>query len=336
MKLAKYSRNSLLAAAMIAAVTLAVSVTHARDDRYAEGSFDRTLKVSGAVDLTVSTGAGAISVRAGDASSVHVSAKIRVREGWHITEKEAQEKVKKLEANPPVEQQGNTIKIGEIRDEDLRQNVSISYEVTTPAETRLHSSTGSGSQTVDGVHGPVEANTGSGGLRISHIGAELHATTGSGTITLDDIKGSVRANTGSGGIRATGVAGGLTAQTGSGSVELEQTAAGDVDVQTGSGGIDLRGVHGKLHARTGSGSIHAEGVPSSEWRMHTGSGGVTIHLPADAAFDLEASAGSGSVSTTHELTVSGLIGGRHELHGKAHGGGPLISASTSSGSIRVE
>jgi DUF4097 and DUF4098 domain-containing protein YvlB len=334
MKLPRISRNALLALT----VALAFSIACSAQDKAAEGSFDRTLKVSGAVDLTVSTGAGSITVRPGDASSVHVSAKIRVSEGWHITESEAKERVAKIEATPPIEQEGNTIRIGEIRDEDLRHNVSISYEISTPSNTQLKASTGSGNETLDEVKGPVEATSGSGSLHISHIGGELHATTGSGSITLDGVQGAVRASTGSGSIRADGIGGGLTAKTGSGNVELAQTAPGDVEVETGSGHIELHGVHGRIRAHAGSGSISAEGAPTGDWNLHTASGTVTVRLPADASFNLEASSGSGNieVSPTHELTVSGIIGGRHELHGKAHGGGPVISASTSSGSIRVE
>jgi DUF4097 and DUF4098 domain-containing protein YvlB len=332
MKLVKISRITVMA---LVVALLAVTASIARDIA-AEGSFDKTLKVNGAVDLTVSTGSGSISVHNGDAATVRVSAKIRVSEGWHVSDSEAKEKVRKLEANPPIEQEGNTIRIGEIKDEELRRNVSISYEIVTPAETRLRASSGSGSETIEGVRGPVDLSTGSGSIHVIHIGSELHATTGSGTINADGVQGTMHATTGSGGIHALGVAGGLTGQTGSGSIELEQTAAGDVDVQTGSGGITLRGVKGRLHARAGSGSILAEGVPSSEWRLHTGSGGVTLRLPADAGFELEANTGSGSVSTTHEITVVGVVGNRHELRGKSHGGGPLISASTSSGSIRIE
>ncbi len=329
---------------MIAVLAMFLATTAARpaqaktgDDNYAEGQFDKTLKVSGAVDLTVGTGSGSISVRTGDGSTVHVIGRIRVHEGWGISEASAKEKVHKLETNPPIEQDGNTVRIGEIRDEELRRNVSISYEIVTPAQTQLHSSTGSGSQMVEGVSGPVEATTGSGSINVSRIGNELRATTGSGTITLEEIKGSVRATTGSGGIRANGIAGGLSARTGSGTVELEQTAPGDVDIETGSGGIEVRGVHGTVRARAGSGHIEVEGTPTGDWRLHTGSGGVTLRLPPNTGFELDASTGSGSVSITpeHELTVSGTLN-RHELHGKAHGGGPLISASTSSGSIRVE
>jgi hypothetical protein len=106
-------------------------------------------------------------------------------------------------------------------------------------------------------------------------------------------------------------------------------------VQTGSGRIELRGVHGRLSARAASGTIEAEGSPTGDWRLHTGSGGVTLRLPADAGFELEASTGSGGLTTSHELTISGTMS-RHELRGKAHGGGPLVSVSTGSGSVRVE
>lgn len=331
MRLARFHRSAIIA---LAAATLFSVAAFARDT-VAEGSFDRTLKVSGAVDLTVSTGSGSISVRTGSASEIHVVGKIRVNSGWHLDEQDAQERVHRIESNPPIEQDGSVVTIGEIHDEELKRNVSISYELVVPPDTKLRSQTGSGSQELDGVHGPVEANTGSGSLHISHIGAELHASTGSGTITLDTIQGSVRATTGSGSIRADGIAGGLTAQTGSGEVEYSQTAPGDVDVQTGSGSIALRGVHGRVAARTGSGGIQVDGSPTGDWRLHSGSGGVTLRLPADAGFELDASAGSGNIETSHELLVSGTMG-RHELHGKAHGGGPLISVSTSSGAIRVE
>ncbi len=222
MGLANWHRSALIAAAL---ATVAIAPALARDT-VAEGSFDRTLKVSGAVDLTVETGSGGITVRTGDGSTIHVIGKIRVNSDWHIDDKNAQDKVHRLESNPPIEQNGNTITIGEIHDEDLKRNVSISYELVVPADTRLRSSTGSGSQELDGVKGPVEATTGSGSLRISHIGAELRASTGSGTITLDTIQGGVRANTGSGSIRADNVGGGITAQTGSGNIEYSTNSSG--------------------------------------------------------------------------------------------------------------
>src|ERR1700686_3049284 len=99
-------------------IFLAATAAHpnranAADDNYAEGQFDKTLKVTGAVNLTVDTGSGSISVRPGDGSTVHVVGRIRVHEGWGISDAAAKDKVRKLETNPPIVQDGNTIRIGE-------------------------------------------------------------------------------------------------------------------------------------------------------------------------------------------------------------------------------
>lgn len=328
------SRNFRLAAIALAAACIAAAPAFARDT-YAEGQFDRSLKVTGAVDLAVNTGSGSISVRTGDASTVHVIGRIRASSGWHISESDAQAKVKAIEANPPIEQNGNIIRIGDFRDEELRRNVSVSYEIVVPADTRLRSDTGSGSQELDGIKGPVESTAGSGSLRISHIGGEVRATTGSGHVTLDEIQGSVRAGAGSGSIHADSVNGGLVAHTGSGNIESSLTGAGDVEAQTGSGSIDLRGVKGRVDAHTGSGSVRVDGTPTGDWRVHSSSGGVTLRLPADLGFELDASTGSGGITTSHELSFTGTFN-RHSLRGKSHGGGPMIVVSTSSGTIRVE
>lgn len=87
--------------------------------------------------------------------------------------------------------------------------------------------------------------------------------------------------------------------------------------------------------RTGSGGIRAQGEPVGDWRMHTGSGAITVHPPPQAAFELQARTSSGHVRTTHEITVQGILSPR-ELHGKARGGGPLIEATTSSGSVDID
>jgi len=97
----------------------------------AEGSFERTLSVTGEVDLNVTTGSGSITVRPGESGRVYVKAQIRARGG------DAEEKVRRLEASPPIEQNGNVIRIGRIEDRELRRNVSISYELVVPATTRL-------------------------------------------------------------------------------------------------------------------------------------------------------------------------------------------------------
>jgi hypothetical protein len=299
---------------------------------YAEGSFQRTLQVTGPVNLDVSTGSGSIQIRTGATNQVQVTGHIKTRD-W--LGGNGEEKVKQLQANPPILQSGNDIRIGHIDDSELRQNVSISYELVVPGETQLHSHTGSGHQTVEGIRRSVEVGTGSGELKITDIGDTVRADTGSGDVQIDRVKGNVRARTGSGSIHATAIGGGFEANTGSGHITLEQTSPGAVRADTGSGGMELRGVRGSLEAKAGSGTIRAEGDPTGAWVVHTGSGGVQLRFPSDAAFDLDAHTSSGSISVDHPVTVQGSVG-RKQIRGKVRGGGVPVEVETGSGNIEIQ
>ena len=260
-----------------------------------EGSFDRTLDVTGAVDLDIQNSSGRIAVRPGDASSVRIHAVIRVHDDF-LHGDEA--RIREIEAKPPIQQTGNSIRITPPPDDWVRRHVSISYDLTVPAQSRLRARTGSGSESVEGIHGPVDLDTGSGSVTVARVDEEVRIRTGSGRIELDTLKGKVDAHTGSGSIQGSAITGPISAHTGSGSVRLEQTAAGPLEA-------------------------------------HTGSGGVNVRLPSDAAFDLYAHTGSGHVYVDHPITVRGSVGGR-EVQGKVKGGGPLVDVRTGSGSVRVE
>jgi len=300
----------------------------------AEGHFQRTLQVTGPVQLSVQTGAGTITVRTGGDSIVEVQGTIRAWTGL-FSNGDAEKKVRYLESHPPIEQHGNVIEIGKITESGMQHNVSISYELVVPTNTRLSSKTGSGNQTIDGVSGPLEAETGSGDIKGSNIGGSVQATTGSGQIVMENVKEGVRASTGSGDIRATGVGGGVRASTGSGNVTVEQTGAGDARVNTGSGNIELKNARGLVHAKSASGSITAEGGGQSPWYLETVSGNVSVRVPPNLGFSLRAHTVSGSISTNRPLTLQGTISKR-EITGKAGNGGFLLDVSTVSGDIHID
>lgn len=298
-----------------------------------EGHFDRTLSVTGPVDLSVQTGSGNISVNPGDSSKVEIHATIRADHSW--LNGDASARIHDIETNPPIDQNGNTIRIGHFDDRGREHGISISYEVIVPEQTKLHSESGSGDGTIAGIAGPVDVMSGSGDLRVANIGGEVHARTGSGSVELNAIKGEVRATSGSGSIHALGIAGGLNASSGSGEVKLEQTAAGDVEISTGSGDVDIKGAKGAVSVTTGSGEITAQGVPSGDWKLRTGSGSVTVEFPENAAFELYAQTSSGNIETKHTISVQGNIS-THELHGKVGSGGAVrVELRTSSGTIRI-
>ncbi len=278
-------------AAALATVMLAFQAAGAEQ----QGSFDRALTVTGAVDLDVQTSSGRIEVRPGDTSSVRIHGVIRAHDDAF---QDAGNRVHEIETNPPIQQTGNSIRITPPADDWARRHLSISYELTVPAQTRVRARTGSGSESAEGIHGPVELETGSGSVTVARVDDEVRIHTGSGRIELDSLKGKVDAHTGSGSIQGSGITGPISANTGSGSVRLEQTAVAALEA-------------------------------------HTGSGGVNVRLPADAAFDLYAHTGSGHVYVDHPITIQGTLGGR-EVQGKVKGGGPLVDVRTGSGSVRIE
>jgi hypothetical protein len=318
--------------AVMAVVALAPATARAQR---VEGGFQRTLTVSGQADIDIVTGSGQIDVRQGGAGRVEITARIRADDGWGRSRSSlsAQERVRRIEANPPVEQNGNTVRIGHMTQDELRDNVSISYVVTIPPGAALRSRTGSGSQQID-VDGSVDAHSGSGSLRIRRAGS-VRASTGSGGVTADTVAGAFHATTGSGSIEAGRVGGAITAKTGSGGIEITQTASGDVDVSSSSGTVRVRGVRGGVHASTSSGGIHIQGELARDWRLSASSGHVTVDLPPRQGFTLDATSNSGGIDVDFPITVSGRID-RRSVRGAVDGGGPLLQVRTTSGGISIQ
>jgi len=281
----------------------------------AEGTFDKTLMVSGAPSVSVSTGSGYIHVYPGSDSQVHIVGHVHATNGWFGSDADA--RVRKIVASPPIVQSGNTITVSTPRsDSDLFRNTSIDYDVTTPRATTLKAHTGSGGMEIGGIQGTVTAGTGSGPIHVDNIGANSRFETGSGSI------------------KATNVHGAANVQTGSGSIELSLSAPGDVRAQTGSGSIHIDGVSGGLRAGSGSGSIEVSGNPTSEWRAGSGSGSIHLQTSPDAHFNLNAETGSGSIHTDRPIVMQGNLNSHH-VTGAVNGGGPTVRASTGSGSIRI-
>jgi len=314
----------------VAGVALAAAAWAAPSDT--RGSFDRTLKVSEPASVDVRTGSGNIHVTRGESTSVVIHAEIRSGHGSWSGDSDSEARIREIEKNPPIEQDGNTIRIGHTHDSDLYRNISISYEIKVPAQTRLEGATGSGDFTASGVQLEITGHTGSGNIRVEDTGGRAELSSGSGDVELRNARSGGRVSAGSGNVTAEAVSGPVRASSGSGNVRVELSGPGDVEATSGSGNIRIHGVKGAVRGSTGSGDIEATGEQQGEWHLRTGSGNVTVALPKNAGFELDAHSGSGSIQTDREITVQGTLS-RHDIHGRAGSGGPLLELRTSSGSI---
>lgn len=310
------SNGSVRGKSTLLAIALVVLFTSSAFALGPQGTFDRTLTVSGPVDLEVLTHSGDVRVHADSSSSqVVIHGKIYVGDHWLMGRRD--DDVHAIQQNPPIRQEGNSIHIDYVN----VRNISIDYDISVPTDTTVRTHSGSGDQEIRGTHGNVDVQTGSGDVRLNSLTGEIHLQTGSGDVRAHEVSGAVRGSTGSG------------------DVEVEETGPGDIDLHTGSGGVTARGVQGGFRGQTGSGDITAEGKQSSAWELHTGSGNVHVRLPSSAAFDadIQTSSGSIDVGSPIEMTVQGRVGdARKSIQGKVRGGGPLLRVRTGSGDIHIE
>src|SRR6266566_2514661 len=174
-----------------------------------QGTFEKTLTVSGPVDLEVLTHSGDVTVRAGSSGSVFIRGKIYVGNHWLSGNRDAD--VHEIEQHPPIRQEGNSIHIEYVN----MRNISVDYEISVPADTTVRTRSGSGDQTIEGTRGNVDTQTGSGDVKLANLTGEIQLQTGSGNIRARHISGPVRGGTGSG------------------DVEIDEAASGDIDLHTG-------------------------------------------------------------------------------------------------------
>ena len=171
----------------------------------------------------------------------------------------------------------------------------------------------------------AQITLGSGSIDV-HAGHGLTASTGSGSIAFDTIRGSVNVHTDSGDVTGNTITGPVAIAAASGSIKLQQIT-GELNAKTWSGDITVHtsAISGNSLLQTVNGSVRFDGSIDAHgsYTMQTTNGDVDLTLPADTAFSLEASTGSGSVQNAFG---GGSVGGEPRA--------PLV-LRTQNGSVAV-
>lgn len=192
-----------------------------------------------------------------------------------------------------------------------------------------------------------------------HVPATLVAKlkTSGGNISAETMDSSVTLYTSGGNLSASRISGQLQAKTSGGNIKVEDVA-GTASLKTSGGNISIEGQFTALDAHTSGGNIKAnlrsqlseplelktsggnvsatlvKGMAAPA-KLSTSGGSVSIQLPSDQAFELYAKSSGGGVSFDHSGTFQGSIE-KTKIEGSVNGGGPLVSLSTSGGSVRIK
>ncbi len=304
----KTGRAALLMAAFLLSTGLHV-YAQSSSDAYLINNFN----VSGDVNLQVETSGGSISVIGSNQDEVVVEMYVR-KKGDYVEKGEADLDDYEID----ISKDGNTIRAivdrKNKRGWNWNSSYSISFVVYTPRETRTRLRTSGGSLTAKNMDGTQELRTSGGSITTEGIRGEMVLKTSGGSINMTEIQGNVEANTSGGTIRA-------------------ETLVGNLDARTSGGSIRLKGMQGNIDARTSGGSITAEVLAPAEYiELRTSGGSITVTVPEENGYNLDLDGNRVYVKLNN---FSGQAE-KDEISGVMNGGGTLIEAKTSGGSVRVE
>ena len=193
------------------------------------------------------------------------------------------------------------------------------FEVTVPVGARVIARSWSGSVSVRGVRGDVEARTHSADIEIRDAGR----------IDVESLSGDVT---------IAGASGESLIRSVSGDIDLA-SARGDVEVETVSGDIDLRDVVAKrIRSHTTSGDVNFSGeiLADGRYEYDTHSGEIRLVLPADVGAQLSVSTFSGGLESDFPITLqAGKDHGSKRLSFTLGQGTARIIAETFSGDVTL-
>ena len=311
---------------LVSALSLAALPAFAGDN-----TFDRTFTVTGpVVRIELSNGSGNVDIRSGTNGQVKIHAKV-TQAGWTVfgsTEKNVQEVL----ANPPLEQRGDTIRIG--KSISWLKNVSIDYQIEVPKDTEVDAGVASGGITVDQVRGPAKVSSASGYVHVYRVERDAQVSAASGSIEVSGIGGYLNISSASGDVSISDVKGDIKANAASGSIRVKHP--GDrVDVSSASGTVQITDASNDVKAHVISGSIRVSGNPSGNrfWDLKTVSGSVDIEVPSAASFLLSAESTSGDIRTSIPVIIEEQ--NKHSLRAHVGSSTGRLEVRTVSGGINV-
>ena len=285
----------------------------------------KTFKIGTDGSLDLGNVSGDITVKRGGGSDATVEI-VKVAHGRDATDSKAQLSLVTVDVNESTGRAA--VKARYANGQRRNVDVSVDYNVTAPAGTRVTASSISGSIHISDIKGDVSASTISGDVKISGASRINTAHSISGSIEISDAKTD----------------GSIEAQTVSGDVHLRHVAAHRIGGGSVSGEIKFEEIECETaSAKSMSGSITMSGTLArhGHYELSTHSGEVRLTLAGNTGFGIEASSFSGDVRSDFPITTHGTMtdgahrGHRTILQGTFGDGSAMLNITTFSGSIVI-
>jgi DUF4097 and DUF4098 domain-containing protein YvlB len=294
-----------------------------------DGSFDRSYNVTGHTRMDIGTASGDITITGSADGKVHVHGDIKASGSG---QQDAQKRLADIEANPPVEQTSEGLRIG--RDAMHLHDASITYTIEAPPDTEVSGTSASGSLTVRGIKGPVKLQSASGSVHAQDIQGEAQLASNSGAVTAANMGAVVRASSDSGDVSVNDAKGDVRAKDESGNIHISGPGS-RVEAENTSGNVDVQGATSDAKAHSVSGNVAVRGNPSanSYWDLKTISGNAAIGVASGSNFHLLAESTSGEIRADIPIMIEEQ--GKHSLRAQIGSGGGRVEVHTVTGEIHL-
>lgn len=298
-----------------------------RDDREEQVErYTKAIRIGANGELDVANIAGDITVTRGGGSDASIEV-VKTARGRSVEDARSLLQIVQVEIN---ERGGRAeVRTQYPSGDDMRRNnrrninVSVDYNITAPAGTRLTVKSISGSIKVNDIKGDVAAESVSGDVRIGGSGRVGTAKSVSGNVEVVD----------------TQVDGTLEAGSVSGDVILRRLTARRIDASSISGSVTMDDVQcERIDVSSISGLVSFSGplARNGRYALKSHSGEVRVVIAGGTGFELEASSFSGDVRSEIAITTHGADRGRRRaLSGTYGDGSAVLELNTFSGSILI-
>lgn len=201
-------------------------------------------------------------------------------------------------------------------------NYGANYTIHLPNNTAVsRAKSTNGAVTAEDLSAGGSLISTNGRISLQRDNGNFDVRTTNGSIGFEDCSGAERAETTNGSVKGLLKAGAFEIHTTNGSIDLSVSKPQRDE---------------ELRASTTNGSIHLalDEFAGNPIRVETTHGSVTLRLPHDTDAQIDAHTSLSHVSS--ELPITTEESEKHTLRGQLGKGGPLISAVTTTGSIRIE
>jgi len=329
-------------------------------------SFNHTVQQSypAGASLRVVSDRGDVVVNAWDSDEIKIDVQKKVRA-------KDQEEAQKFDSSTPpvITVEGNVVTVNANTAGAGSGSVQSDLQINVPRKAAVDISTRHGDVTVRGRSGDVKTSTSHGDMTVEAVTGNVTLDSHRGSLHVNDITGDVtvggRVNDSnianvSGNVNLTGeffgdmnlakIGKGVTFRSSRTDMEFGKL---DGDLTMESGDLRAKSLFGPMRLITRSKDIHLEGLtgdirlensngtveinsakPLGRIEITNTKGDVRLELPAQAAFQIEASTRRGDINNDFGLKVDSS-NGTSRTSGSVGSGGPMLQISNEYGNVEI-